>query len=97
MVLPLLANGSSMFRFSVITSLPSAMTLASLTVGTEMFEGNTISTASYSQLINNIDANNSNTGVTFDGGSSFYNAGAQAAHDNLTAVKTWSITDLGLI
>jgi hypothetical protein len=61
-----------------------------------MFLNSTINTTSYSQLINNIDSNNSNSNVNFHGGNSKYNAGAVTAHDSLTVTKNWSITDGGL-
>lgn len=96
-VLPNLTAGSSMFRNTNISEVPSGMTLASLTNGVNMFLGQTLTTSSYSQLINNIDSNNANTGVTFHGGNSNYNSSAETAHDNLTVTKSWSITDGGLV
>jgi hypothetical protein len=97
MTLVNLINGERMFYNNSLTSLPSVMTLASLTNGYQMFYNNTIQTTSYSLLINNIDSNNSNTGVSFHGGKSYYDSSAQAAHDNLTITKSWIITDYGLI
>jgi hypothetical protein len=62
-----------------------------------MFQSNTINTTSYSSFIIRMEAANSNTGVTFHGGSSKYNASAVTAHDALTnRVPVWVITDGGL-
>ena len=58
--------------------------------------GITWTTASYSALIISMNAYLTKTGVPFHGGYSKYDTSAVAAHDNLTAVKTWTITDGGL-
>lgn len=60
------------------------------------FQGITFTTASYSDLLVSLNTYNSNTGVQFHGGSSKYNSTGQAARNNLTGVKTWTITDGGL-
>ena len=57
--------------------------------------GVTWTTASYSALLNSMDSYLTKTGVPFHGGNSKYDTSAVAAHDNLTAVKTWTITDGG--
>lgn len=81
-----------------LSDIPSVMSLDSLTLGLAMFANVTLPTSSYSLLINNIDTNNSNTGVTFQiSTSTNYDSSAEVAHDNLTGVKSWSITDGGLV
>jgi len=73
------------------------MTLAALTNGTAMFFGNTIATSDYSTLLVNIEANNTNTGVTFHGGNSKYNATGEVARNALLARDpAWIVTDGGL-
>ena len=90
-----LTNGLAMFQNNDLTSLPSNMELPNLTNGTRMFQGNTINTTRYSQLLIDLEANNTNNNVTFHGGNSKYNAAGQVARNALTA-RGWSITDGGL-
>lgn len=94
---PNLATPNIMFNGTNISGVPSTVTLSAMTNGYLMFNGCTINTTDYSQLINNIDTYNPYTGITFHGGSSTYNSSAQTAHDNLTGTKGWSITDGGLV
>jgi hypothetical protein len=97
MTLAALTTGNLMFQNNSLASLPTNMTLAALTNGTQMFLGNTIATSDYSQLLVNIEANNTNTGVNFHGGSSQYNATGEVARDALLArTPAWVITDGGL-
>ena len=93
-----LTNGSGMFQSARLTSVPSSLTLQKLNNGSLMFLGCTLTTDSYSQLLININANNTNTGITFHGGSSKYNSAGKVARDALTSRSpAWSITDGGLI
>ena len=69
----------------------------SMTNGTNCFNGVTLSTTSYSNLLIDIEANNQNNTVIFHGGSSKYSAGAAAtAHADLIADHSWTISDGGL-
>jgi hypothetical protein len=61
-----------------------------------MFSGVTLSTANYSALLTGWAALPSlQSNVTFDGGGSRYNTGAQAARDTLENTWGWTITDGG--
>ena len=77
MNLPALTNGYAMFYNNSLTSLPAGMELPLLTNGTFMFEGSTLS--NYSAFLVAMEAANSNTGVTFHGGNSTYDAAVSAA------------------
>jgi hypothetical protein len=95
MELPLLNDGNSMFRDNNLTTLPTGMELPNLNNGGSMFLGNTINTTRYSQLLIDLEANNPNNNVAFDGGNSQYNAAGQTARNALIA-RGWTITDGGL-
>jgi hypothetical protein len=66
-----------------------------MTSGGFCFYGVTLSTTSWSNLLINIEANNSNTGVAFHGGTSLYNVAGGVARADLIADHTWTITDGG--
>jgi surface protein len=66
-----------------------------LTDATFMFDGATLSTANYDALLNGWDAQNLQTGVTFDGGHSTYCIG-EAARANMITSDGWTITDGGI-
>lgn len=70
--------------------------MVNLTTATSMFTGVTLSTISYSDLIINLNASNSNPEVTFDGGNSQLTAEGDAAKLNLINTLAWTITDGGL-
>lgn len=91
-------NTNSMFVNCIaLSAVPSGMTLTNMNNGAVMFGGVTLSTASYSQLLVNIEANNVNNGITFSGGNSKYNAAGQTARNILTsAPRNWIIIDGGL-
>ena len=95
MELPLLTNGSDMFINNSLTDLPSGMTLPLLERGIRFLTGNTINTERYSQLLIDLEANNSNTNVIFWGGFSKYNTQGQIARNALLS-RGWTITDGGL-
>jgi len=71
------------------------MELPLLTNGGSMFEGNTINTERYSQLLIDLEEFNHNNNVPFNGGNSQYNAQGQIARNALIA-RGWTITDGGL-
>jgi hypothetical protein len=62
--------------------------------GAGCFGGVTLSTTSYSNLLIDLAAKNTNTNVVFDGGNSKYNTSATSARATL-AGRGWSITDGG--
>ena len=72
---------------------------SAMTNGTNCFNGVTIDTSVYDDLLVELDTNNANTGVTFHGGNSLYTkspSAAETARSNLLArVPAWSITDGG--
>ena len=84
-----------MFRDCNLTSLPSGMTLDNLTDGANMFAENTINTVRYSELLVDMEADNSNTSVSFNGGNSKYNTSGETARNLLINNQTWSFTDGG--
>jgi hypothetical protein len=59
-----------------------------------------LSTVNYSAIINRIADTATETGVTLDGSTSLYNAGAVTSHDHLTDAPTaglgWTVNDSGL-
>ena len=61
------------------------------------FLSTTLPTSDYSDILITQNANNPNNSVTFHGGSSNYNASATSARTNLVSVKSWTITDAGLV
>jgi hypothetical protein len=81
---------------SGLTAFPP-LNLGRMTNGINCFQGDTLSTASYSGLLVSIATLNANAAVTFDGGNSQYSAGAAtyARNTTLTAALGWTITDGG--
>jgi hypothetical protein len=98
MTLGLLTNGREMFRGNSLATLPSNMKLQSLNNGVRMFENCTIDTVRYSQLLIDLESDNSNNNVNFSGGNSKYNTSGETARNILTSSpRNWTITDGGLI
>ena len=79
-----------------LTTINTSFQPTNMSNGTDMFFNVTLDSASYSDFIIRLDQNNINTNVTFYGGEQQYLASAINAHDNLTGVKLWDITDGGL-
>jgi len=63
---------------------------------TNCFLNSTLPTATYSDMLVNLDANNANLNVPFHGGNSKYNSIGYIGRHNLTTNKTWTITDGGV-
>ena len=65
-----------------------------------LFISHPLSTVNYSAIINRIADTAIETGVTLDGSTSLYNAGAVTSHDNLTDAPTaglgWTVNDSGV-
>lgn len=80
---------------SGLTSFP-LISMANLTNGGLVFNGVTLSTNSYSNLIINIELYNNNNSVTFDGGFSQLTPTGDTAKQALINDHTWTITDGGL-
>ena len=95
MTLENLTVGGAMFFGCNLSSLPSGMTLDNLTDGANMFAENTINTVRYSELLVDMEADNSNTSVSFHGGNSKYNTSGETARNLLINNQTWSFTDGG--
>lgn len=68
-----------------------------MTNGLNCFNHTTLPTADYSDILVTQNANNPNNSVTFHGGNSKYDSSALSARTNLVSVKSWSITDGGLV
>jgi hypothetical protein len=98
MTLASLTMGYYMFYMSTsITDLPTGITLSSLTTGTNMFDGITINTTRYSQLLVDMEDLNPNNSVGFHGGNSLYNSTGETARNILTGgTRSWTISDGGL-
>jgi len=90
-----LVNGNRMFIDNALTDLPSGITFPKLINGDYMFRGSTFPTNRYSQLLIDMESNNTNTGVKFHAGNSKYNASGQTARNALVA-RGWVFTDGGL-
>jgi len=60
------------------------------------FLSSTLPTATYSDMLVNLDQNNANTNVPFHGGNSMYNSVGYIGRHNLITNKTWTITDGGV-
>ncbi len=72
----------------------SQWNVSALTSAEYMFTGVTLSTANYDALLNNWNAQNLQSGVTFSGGNSTY-CTAEAARSNMINSDGWNITDAG--
>lgn len=71
-----------------------SISMTNMTDGDSTFSSVTLSTNSYSSLLVNLAANNSNANIIFDGGNSKYDLSAVAARETLVN-NGWSITDGG--
>lgn len=78
----------------VFTSFPE-LTLSSLTNGTNMLLNSTLDTTTWSNILINTEATNSNVGVPLHGGNSNYNVAGGVARDALILDHAWVITDGG--
>jgi len=76
-----------------LTSFP-VLNMGAMTNGTMCFLNTDIGTASYSALLTQINADNSNTNVTFHGGNATYNTSA-ASDRSALITNGWTITDGG--
>ena len=82
---------------SGLTSFP-VLNLGRMTNGSGCFSGDTLTPASYSALLTNLAATNTNTGIPFGGGNSRYYASASTARNTtLIAGRNWVITDGGQV
>jgi hypothetical protein len=84
------------FGCTNLKSFPT-LNLGMMFSGIDCFTQDTLSTVSYSDLLIALASTNTNTGRTFDGGFSQYNARAATSRDTtLISSLGWSITDGGL-
>jgi hypothetical protein len=87
------------FMFSGCTGLNGydipTLDLRNMTDGNKMFDSVAISTQSWSDLLVSTNANNSNSGVIWSGGSSMHNASGNTAINTLITDHAWAITDGG--
>lgn len=78
------------------TAVP-AYDMSGMTIGGNCFTGVDFTTTSYSNLLIDIEANNTDLDCNFHGGDSQYNAAGETARDALTGrTPGWTITDGGL-
>ena len=84
-----------------LTSYPQIQTfpllnLWKMTNGTGCFNGSSLSSTSYSNLLIDLAVHNANSGVIFDGGNSFCDgSGLYSKHSVLEGTRGWTITDDG--
>jgi hypothetical protein len=90
-----LENGNQLFINNNITDLPVGIKFGNLTNGQLILSGNTINTTRYSQLLVDMEINNSNNNVPFNAGNSKYNTDGETARNLLTNNQSWSFTDGG--
>ena len=83
---------SSWANCGYITSFAS-YNFSSLINGTNCFSGSTISSSSYSSIINYLASNNNNINVSFNGGLSVCGASAQSSYNYLINDLGWTIVD----
>lgn len=95
--LPNVTDTLSAFRNNGVISSFAMRDFYAMSIGNSMFNGTTLPTADYSDILITQNANNPNNSVTLHGGNSTYNASASSARSNLVSVKLWSITDGGLV
>ena len=80
---------------TALTSFP-ALNLGQMVFGTGAFSGDTLNADNYSNLLIAMAADNTNTGVPFDGGNSQYTSSASSARNTtLITALGWTITDGG--
>ena len=69
--------------------------ISALTDASSMFQGGTLTTTKYNEILVAWEAQAPNTGVPFHGGGSTHSGAGTTARDSLTGTYTWSITDGG--
>ena len=79
-----------------IANISPSLLPTNMSDGSGMFTGVTATTLSYSDFIKKLDFINTNTNVTFDGGSSLYDSSSRTSRSNLTDTKGWNISDGGM-
>ena len=82
------------FGCSSLTSFPT-LNLGSMVDGTDCFTGVALSTSSYSALLIALAAQNTQSHVVFDGGTSQFNTAASPSRSTLTGTRYWTIRDDG--
>lgn len=88
-------NAGNMFRSCTnLTTIP-LFDLSKVTSASNMFFGVTLTTTSYSDFLTNLATLSLQSGVTFHGGSSKYNAAGAIARAYLISTFGWTITDGG--
>ena len=80
--------------YGIVNILPD-LSPTNMSDGSGMFTGVAATTLSYSNFIKKLDSINTNTNVTFDGGSSLYDSSSRTRRLNLTDTKGWDISDGG--
>jgi hypothetical protein len=73
-----------------------ALNFSKINNGTGAFIGVRLKTNTYSSMLTALCAGNTNTGVNFNGGLSFYRKEILPARTFLTHTKNWNITDEGI-
>ena len=86
---------NTFFDCSSLVNIGTDLSPTNMNDGTGMFTGVAATTLSYSDFIKKLDSINTNTNVTFDGGSSLYDSSSRTSYSNLTDTKGWNISDGG--
>ena len=95
--IPSATNTSNAFRGCGTITNFAMRDFYAMNNGIDMFRFTTLPTSDYSDILITQNANNPNNSVTFHGGNSNYDSSATSARTNLVSVKSWSITDGGLV
>jgi len=96
---PLVTNFERTFQNNgLIPNCPSDLFANNplVTTFSNCFLNSTLPTATYSDMLVSLDANNNNLNVPFHGGNSKYNSIGYIGRHNLITNKTWTITDGGV-
>jgi hypothetical protein len=93
--IPSATNCERMFQNNGVISSFAMRNFYAMSNGINMFNGTTLPTADYSDILITQRANNVTTGTTFNGGSSTYNVAGGTARGELVSIQSWTITDGG--
>ena len=93
--IPSATNCERMFQNNGVISLFAMRNFYAMSNGINMFNGTTLPTVDYSDILITQRANNVTTGTTFNGGSSTYNVAGGTARGELVSIQSWTITDGG--
>ena len=92
----LVTNWTWAFAAMGTVNMPATeLDMSAMTNGTLCFSGTTLPTSDYDDLLEYLEAYNTNSSVVFHGGNSLYTIGGagEDAYNYLVDIKLWDITD----